>query len=147
VEESFRASGALVRGTQTAVIGVIPTPVHRSILGARSHGSGCDPESTKAPYLKQLSTDNDGAAGGPIVADGLVWTIGGDNAVHGLNPANGDAVISIPFGGYANHFPTRLSATACCSSRHRQTLRFHGAGRAATATRQCACRTGIVGSL
>lgn len=62
--------------------------------------------STKAPYLKQLWTDDDGAAGGPIIADGLVWTIGGDNAVHGLNPANGDAVISILFGGYANHFPT-----------------------------------------
>jgi outer membrane protein assembly factor BamB len=62
--------------------------------------------STKAPYLKQLWTDNDGAAGGPIIADGLVWTIGGDNAVHGLNPLNGDEVISIPFGGYMNHFPT-----------------------------------------
>ncbi|HXW81012.1 MAG TPA: PQQ-binding-like beta-propeller repeat protein, partial [Acidimicrobiales bacterium] len=62
--------------------------------------------STKAPYLKQLWTDSDGAAGGPIIADGLVWTIGSDDAVHGLNPANGDQVVSIPFGGYANHFPT-----------------------------------------
>ena len=43
--------------------------------------------STKAPYLKRLWTDNDGAAGGPIIADGLLWTIGGDNAVHGLDPA------------------------------------------------------------
>ena len=62
--------------------------------------------SMKAPYLKQLWTDNDGAAGSPIIADGLVWTIGGDDAVHGLNPANGDEVVSIPFGGSANHFPT-----------------------------------------
>ena len=61
--------------------------------------------SAKPPYLKQLWTDNDGAAGAPIIADGLVWTIGG-NAVHGLNPTNGDEVVSIPFGGYANHFPT-----------------------------------------
>ena len=60
----------------------------------------------KAPYLKQLWTDNDGAAGSPIIADGLIWTIGGDNAVHGLDPANGQAVVSIPFGGSANHFPT-----------------------------------------
>lgn len=59
----------------------------------------------KPPYLKQLWTDNDGAAGGPIIADGLVWTIAG-NDVHGLNPANGDEIVSIPFGGYANHFPT-----------------------------------------
>jgi outer membrane protein assembly factor BamB len=62
--------------------------------------------STKAPYLKQLWTDNDGAAGGPVIADGLVWTIGSDNAVHGLNPANGQEVVSIRFGGSANHFPT-----------------------------------------
>jgi hypothetical protein len=62
--------------------------------------------SAKAPYLTQLWTDNDGAAGGPIIADGLVWTIGTDNAVHGLNPASGQQVVSIPFGGAANHFPT-----------------------------------------
>ena len=61
--------------------------------------------STKPPYLKQIWTDNDGAAGTPIIADGLVWTIAG-NAVHGLNPTNGHQVVSIPFGGYANHFPT-----------------------------------------
>ncbi len=61
--------------------------------------------STKPPYLKQLWTDSDGAAGAPIVADGLVWTIGG-NAVHGLNPANGKEIVSIPYGASANHFPT-----------------------------------------
>ena len=26
--------------------------------------------------------------------------------MHGLNPANGVQVVSIPFGAYANHFPT-----------------------------------------
>jgi outer membrane protein assembly factor BamB len=62
--------------------------------------------SRQAPHLKQLWTDSNGASSSPIVADGLVWTIGGDNAVHGLNPANGKEVVSIPFGGYANHFPT-----------------------------------------
>ena len=61
--------------------------------------------SKKAPYLKKLWTDNDGAASSPIIANGLVWTIGG-NDVHGLNPANGHEVVSIPFGGHANHFPT-----------------------------------------
>ena len=66
--------------------------------------------SAKAPYLKQLWTDNDSAAGGPIIADGLVWTIGADNAVHGLNPASGEQVVSIPFGGSANHFPTPSAA-------------------------------------
>ncbi len=61
---------------------------------------------TKAPYLKQLWTDNDGAYGPPIVANGIVWTIGSDNAVHGLNPANGKEIVSLPFGASANHFPT-----------------------------------------
>jgi polyvinyl alcohol dehydrogenase (cytochrome) len=62
--------------------------------------------STNRPHLKQLWTANDGAAGPPVIADGLVWTIGTDNAVHGLNPANGREVVSIPFGASANHFPT-----------------------------------------
>jgi outer membrane protein assembly factor BamB len=66
--------------------------------------------SATAPYLKQLWTDNDGAAGGPIIADGLVWTIGADHAVHGLNPASGQQVVSIPFGASANHFPTPSAA-------------------------------------
>jgi outer membrane protein assembly factor BamB len=66
--------------------------------------------STKAPYLTQLWTDDDGAAGGPIIADGLVWTIGADSAVHGLDPASGKQVVSIPFGGSANHFPTPSAA-------------------------------------
>jgi polyvinyl alcohol dehydrogenase (cytochrome) len=66
--------------------------------------------SAKAPYLKQLWTDNDGARSAPIIAGGLVWTIGGDKAVHGLNPANGKQVVSIPFGGPANHFPTPSAA-------------------------------------
>jgi outer membrane protein assembly factor BamB len=61
---------------------------------------------TKAPHLKQLWTDSDGAAGPPIIADGVIWTIGSDNAVHGLNPANGKEVVSIRFSGFANHFPT-----------------------------------------
>lgn len=60
----------------------------------------------KAPYLKQLWTDSDGAASPPIVADGLVWTIGSNNALNGLNPENGKQVASVPFGGAANHFPT-----------------------------------------
>jgi outer membrane protein assembly factor BamB len=62
--------------------------------------------STRPPHMKQLWTDSDGAGGPPIIADGLVWTIGDDNAVHGLNPDNGQQVASIPFGASANHFPT-----------------------------------------
>lgn len=61
--------------------------------------------STNPPSLTQLWTDNDGAAGSPIIADGLVWVID-NNAVQGLDPTNGDEVVRISYGGYANHFPT-----------------------------------------
>jgi hypothetical protein len=66
--------------------------------------------SAKAPYLTQLWTASDGAAGAPIIAGGLVWTTGSDNAVHGLDPATGTQVVSLPFGGSANHFPTPSAA-------------------------------------
>jgi outer membrane protein assembly factor BamB len=66
--------------------------------------------SATAPYLKQLWTGNDGAHGAPIIAYGLVWTIGGDATVHGLDPANGREVVSIPFGVPTNHFPTPSAA-------------------------------------
>ena len=62
--------------------------------------------SRKPPHLKLLWTASDGAAGPPIIADGLLWTIGTDDAVHGLNLANGKEIVSIPFGASANHFPT-----------------------------------------
>jgi outer membrane protein assembly factor BamB len=60
----------------------------------------------KPPYLKVLWTDSDGAGGGPVIADGLIWTIGSDDAVTGLNPANGKEVVSVPYGSVTNHFPT-----------------------------------------
>lgn len=46
-----------------------------------------------------------GAHGPPIIAGGLVWSIGGSQ-LYGLNPANGQAVEQVSVGGEANHFPT-----------------------------------------
>jgi outer membrane protein assembly factor BamB len=86
-----------------AVMGsVVYVPCPNGVTAIRVSG--------RAPYLRQLWTDSDGAAGGPIIADGLVWTIGAGNAVHGLDPASGRQVVSIPFGGSANHFPTPSAA-------------------------------------
>ena len=56
-------------------------------------------------HLTKLWTDKDGAAGSPIIAGGLVWTISG-NTVRGLRPGNGHEAVSITFGAHANHFPT-----------------------------------------
>ena len=61
--------------------------------------------SSKPPYLRQLWTFS-GASNAPIFADGLVWTIGSDGSVHGVDPKNGRQLFSYPFGGSANHFPT-----------------------------------------
>jgi polyvinyl alcohol dehydrogenase (cytochrome) len=62
--------------------------------------------SARAPHLKVLWTDSDGADGAPIIADGLIWTIGDGDAIDGLDPANGKEVVSVPYSGSANHFPT-----------------------------------------
>ena len=62
--------------------------------------------SRKVPHLKRLWTAKDGAAGAPIIADGLIWTIGADKTVHGLSPRDGKELVAIPFGASANHFPT-----------------------------------------
>lgn len=62
--------------------------------------------SSKAPHLTRLWTADGSTAGSPIIADGLVWTIGTDHAVHGVNPTTGMQVVSIPSGATANDFPT-----------------------------------------
>ena len=73
--------------------------------------------STKAPYLTQLWVDNDGVGGGPIIADGLVWTVGHDGAIHGLDPTNGHEVSPSPSVRLRTTSRRHLSVTACCSSR------------------------------
>ncbi len=44
--------------------------------------------------------------GPPIVAAGLVWTIGQDGVLYGLNPSTGAVVERASIGTPANHFPT-----------------------------------------
>jgi outer membrane protein assembly factor BamB len=68
--------------------------------------------STRSPHMSVLwstSTSPDGASinGPPILASGLVWSIDTDGTLWGLNPLNGNHVISEQTtGGEANHFPT-----------------------------------------
>jgi outer membrane protein assembly factor BamB len=50
---------------------------------------------------------NSGAGGGPpVVAGGLVWTIGQDGKLYGLDPATGKIRQQAAIGTPANHFPT-----------------------------------------
>jgi outer membrane protein assembly factor BamB len=44
--------------------------------------------------------------GPPIVAAGLVWTIGQDGTLYGLNPTSGAVRVNVSVGAPANHFPT-----------------------------------------
>jgi outer membrane protein assembly factor BamB len=48
-----------------------------------------------------------GAGGGPpVIAAGLVWTIGQNGTLYGLDPATGAVRQRASIGGQANHFPT-----------------------------------------
>ena len=48
-----------------------------------------------------------GTGGGPaIVAAGLVWTIGQNGVLYGLDPATGQVRQQASIGALANHFPT-----------------------------------------
>lgn len=55
--------------------------------------------------LHQLWSSGTGG-GPPVIAAGLVWTIGQNGVLYGLNPAAGNVVQQAPIGAVANHFPT-----------------------------------------
>jgi outer membrane protein assembly factor BamB len=55
-----------------------------------------------------------GTGGGPpIVAAGLVWTIGQDGTLYGLDPATGTVRAHAAVGASANHFPTPSVGAGC----------------------------------
>jgi hypothetical protein len=55
--------------------------------------------------LGALWQTGSGAHGPPIIAGGLVWSIGNGN-LYGLNPSNGSIAHQVTLGSEANHFPT-----------------------------------------
>jgi hypothetical protein len=60
---------------------------------------------TSPAGLRVLWTSSVGG-GPPIVAGGLVWTIGADGVLYGLNPSSGTVQKRATIGAPANHFPT-----------------------------------------
>ena len=60
---------------------------------------------TSPPGLRLLWSSGKGG-GPPVIAAGLIWTIGQDGVLYGLNPATGAAAQQAPIGAPANHFPT-----------------------------------------
>jgi outer membrane protein assembly factor BamB len=62
-------------------------------------------EATSPPGLRLLWSSGKGG-GPPIIAAGLIWTIGQDGVLYGLDPATGMAAQQASIGVPANHFPT-----------------------------------------
>ena len=60
---------------------------------------------TSPPGLHLLWSSGTGG-GPPIMAAGLVWTIGQNGTLYGLDPATGKVRQQAPIGAVANHFPT-----------------------------------------
>jgi outer membrane protein assembly factor BamB len=61
---------------------------------------------TSSPPALHLLWSSRIGGGPPIVAAGLVWTIGQDGVLYGLDPATGKVRQQVTIGAPANHFPT-----------------------------------------
>ena len=61
---------------------------------------------TRSPAGLRLLWSSGAGGGPPIVAAGLVWTIGRSGMLYGLDPGTGQVRQQAPIGPPANHFPT-----------------------------------------
>jgi polyvinyl alcohol dehydrogenase (cytochrome) len=61
---------------------------------------------SSAPAGLRVLWQSTSGGGPPIVAAGLVWTIGQDGVLYGLNPTTGEVVQHVSVGTPANHFPS-----------------------------------------
>jgi outer membrane protein assembly factor BamB len=61
---------------------------------------------SRSPPALRLLWSSGTSSGPPIVAAGLVWTIGHNGVLYGLDPATGQIRQQAPIGAVANHFPT-----------------------------------------
>ena len=60
----------------------------------------------QSPPALHLVWSSATGGGPPILAAGLVWTIGQDGTLYGLDPATGSTAQQASIGAVANHFPT-----------------------------------------
>jgi polyvinyl alcohol dehydrogenase (cytochrome) len=63
-------------------------------------------QATRSPAALHILWSADVSSGPPIVAGGLVWTIGQNGKLYGLDPATGKIRQEATIGMPANHFPT-----------------------------------------
>jgi outer membrane protein assembly factor BamB len=67
-------------------------------------------QAVKSPAALHLVWNSGTGGGPPIVAAGLVWTIGQNGTLYGLDPATGAVRQQASIGVPANHFPTPSAA-------------------------------------
>ncbi len=60
----------------------------------------------RSPSALHLLWSSGTGGGPPVLVSGLVWTIGQDGMLYGLDPATGKVRQQAPIGAVANHFPT-----------------------------------------
>ena len=60
----------------------------------------------RSPPALHLLWKSGTGGGPPVLAAGLVWTIGQDGVLYGLDPATGKIRQQVSIGAVANHFPT-----------------------------------------
>jgi hypothetical protein len=63
-------------------------------------------QATSSPASLHLLWSSGTGGGPPIVAAGLVWTLGLNGTLYGLDPATGRIRQQVTIGAPANHFPT-----------------------------------------
>ncbi len=76
---------------------------------------------SRSPARLRLLWESGTGGGPPIAAAGLVWTIGRDGVLYGLDPATGKVRQQASIGAPANHFPTPSVAAGlllAASARH-----------------------------
>ena len=63
-------------------------------------------QTTQSPATLKVLWQGTAGGGPPIVAAGLVWTIGQNGTLYGIDPATGTVNQQASIGTPANHFPT-----------------------------------------
>ena len=91
------ACGADIDGGSAVVGMTVFLPCTSGIVAVRA---------TSSPPGLQLLWSSGTGGGPPIVAAGLVWTIGPNGVLYGLDPATGQVRQQAAIGMPANHFPT-----------------------------------------
>jgi outer membrane protein assembly factor BamB len=90
---------------------------------------------TQSPAALHLLWSSGTGGGPPIVAAGLLWTIGQDGVLYGLSPATGQVRQQVSIGTQANHFPTPSVADGLLlAPTANQVVAFSASGSAAAST-------------